>query len=164
VEGQRVLYCADQEATAVAEVRPARGFYVSIAPLTLRREVRILDLAHDAPEINPFVTETLRWDVEIQSLLEAFAEEMSRPLERGDDPTHYVPCQRLADYIRDAGYDGIRYPSALAPEGTNVIFFDPAIADMGESKLVKITDANLKYEDEETDPLVRRIGAKEQPG
>lgn len=160
---QRVLYCADQEATAVAEVRPARGSYVSIAPMTLRREVRILDLAQDAPEINPFVTETLRWDVEIQSLLEAFAEEMSRPLERRDDPTHYAPCQRLADYIRYAGFDGIRYPGALAPEGTNVTFFDPAIADVGESKLVKITDASLKYEHEEVDPVVPRIGAKGQP-
>lgn len=109
VDGQRVLYCADQEATAVAEVRPARGFYVCVVPVTLNREVRILDLAHGTQEINPFTTDTLRWDVEIQSLLEAFAEEMSRPLERDDDKTHYVPCQRLADYIREAHYDGIRY-------------------------------------------------------
>lgn len=113
------------------EVRPAQGFYVSVTQVTLNREVRILDLAQVPEEINPFITETLRWDVEIQSLLEAFAEEMSRPLERDDDPAHYRPCQRLADYIRDARYDGIRYPSALQPEGTNVIFFDPAVADVG---------------------------------
>jgi RES domain len=36
---------------------------------------------------------------------------MSRPLERADDKTLYVPCQRLADYIRQNRYDGIRYPS-----------------------------------------------------
>ena len=40
VEGQRVLYCADQEATAVAEVRPARGHYVSIANVRLNREAQ----------------------------------------------------------------------------------------------------------------------------
>jgi hypothetical protein len=66
VKGQRVLYCTDQEATAVAEVRPARGFYVSVATMTLNRDVRILDLMQPF-RINPFVTETLKWDVEIQA-------------------------------------------------------------------------------------------------
>jgi hypothetical protein len=148
VDRQRVLYCADQEATAVAEVRPPRGFCVSVASVTVNREVRILDLAKGPPGINPFITETLRWDVEIQSLLIAFGEEMSRPLERDDDPAHYRPCQRLADYIRDARYDGIRYPSALNPDGTNVVFFDPTVATIGESKLVKITENMLRYQDE----------------
>ncbi|HEY1937785.1 MAG TPA: RES family NAD+ phosphorylase [Candidatus Angelobacter sp.] len=159
VEGQRVLYCADQEATAVAEVRPARGFYVSVARVTLNREVRILDLANGMGEINPFVTDTLKWDVEIQSLLEAFAEEMSRPLERDDDPTHYLPCQRLADYIRDARYHGIRYPSALHPEGSNVIFFDPAVVDISASELVMIAETSLQYAEVRPDPVVQRIAS-----
>jgi hypothetical protein len=94
---------------------------VSVASVTVNREVRILDLAKGPPGINPFITESLRWDVEIQSLLIAFGEEMSLPLERDDDPAHYRPCQRLADYIRDTKYDGIRYPSALNPDGTNVV-------------------------------------------
>jgi len=93
VDRQPVLYCADQEATAVAEVRPPRGFYVSVALVTLNREIRILDLAKGPPGINPFITETLRWDVEIQSLLIAFGEEMSLPLERDDDPAHYRPSE-----------------------------------------------------------------------
>jgi hypothetical protein len=159
------LYCADQEATAVAEVRPARGFYVSVAPVTLNREVRILDLAQGTDKINPFVTDTLRWNVEIQSLLEAFSEEMSHPLERDDDPTHYMPCQRLADYIRNARYEGIRYPSALHPEGANVIFFDPTVANVGASKLVRIAETSLRYSEERSDPLIQRIvGAEPERG
>ena len=54
-------------------------------------------------------------------------------------------------------YDGIRYPSALNPKGTNVILFDPAIADVGESKLVKITKTSLEYEHDKADPLIQRI-------
>lgn len=158
VDRQPVLYCADEEATAVAEVRPPRGLYVSVASVTANREVRIIDLAKDPQGINPFTTETLRWDVEIQSLLVAFGEEMGLPLERDDDPAHYRPCQRLADYIRDAGYDGIRYPSALNPDGTNVVFFDPTVATIGDSKLVKITQNTLKYEDERPpQPFVIRV-------
>jgi len=150
VKGQRVLYCADQEATAVAEVRPARGFYVSVATMTLNRDVRILDLMQPL-KINPFLTETLKWDVEIQALLASFAEEMSRPLERDDDQTHYLPCQRLAEYIRGAHYDGIRYASALNPDGTNVVFFDPTVADVSGSKLVTITEIKLTYENQQDD-------------
>lgn len=148
VKGQRVLYCTDQDATAVAEVRPARGFYVSVATMTLNREVRILDLMQPL-KINPFLTETLKWDVEIQALLASFAEEMSRPLERDDDQSHYLPCQRLGDYIREAHYDGIRYPSALNPDGTNVVFFDPTVADVSGSKLVTITEIRVTYEDQQ---------------
>jgi len=158
LDRQRVLYCADEEATAIAEVRPPRGFYVSVTSVTLNREVRILDLAQRSPEINPFITETLRWDVEIESLLNAFAKEMSLPLERDDNPAHYRPCQRLANYIREARYDGIRYPSALHPDGTNVVFFDPGVATIGESKLVRITETTLRYEDERpSQPLVPRV-------
>jgi hypothetical protein len=60
----------------------------------------------------------------------------------------------LADYIREAQYDGIRYPSVLSLEGTNVIFFDPGVADVGESKLVRTAETSVRYEEER----VRSIG------
>lgn len=154
IEGQRVLYCADQEKTAVAEVRPPLGYYVSIGMLRLAREARILDLTKDVDDLNPFTTESLGWFVEIRSLLDGFDEEMSRPLERDDDRTHYVPCQRLAQYIREEGFDGIRYHSAPCPGGSNVMLFDPAIAEVLESKLVRISQLDFKYEeDDETQPV-----------
>jgi RES domain len=96
-EGQRVLYVADEEKTAVSEVRPALGYYVSVGTLALRRECRVLDLTKDLPPINPFTSESLEWHVEIRGLLDSLGEEMSRPLERTDDRTHYVPCQRFSE-------------------------------------------------------------------
>ncbi len=149
VQGQRVLYCADQERTAVAEVRPPRGFYVSVATVVLKREARIFDLTKEIEQLNPFIGESLGWHVEIRSLLEAFGEEMSRPLERDDDRMHYIPCQKLADFIRDARYDGVRYPSALDPAGTNVVLFDPGIAEVTEPRLVRITESHFDYEVEQ---------------
>lgn len=115
VEGQRILYSADQEKTAIAEVRPPLGYYVSVGAVRLKREARILDLTKETADINPFVTESLSWHVEIRSLLSAFAEEMSRPLERDDDKAHYVPCQKLAKFISEAGSkaSAIRVPSVL---------------------------------------------------
>ena len=53
-EGQRVLYCADQEKAAVAEARPPLGYFVSVGTLKLIREARILDLTHETDQLNPF--------------------------------------------------------------------------------------------------------------
>jgi RES domain-containing protein len=148
-ERQRVLYCADQEKTAIAEVRPPLGYYVSVGTLKLEREARILDLTKEVNDINPFVTESVSWHVEIRSLLNAFGEEMSRPLERDDDKTHYLPCQKLAAFIRDTGYDGIRYPSAISPGGSNVVLFDPDIAGVADSRLARVTELTFEYEVDE---------------
>jgi RES domain-containing protein len=161
-EGQRVLYCADQEKTAVAEVRPPLGYYVSVGKLRLNQQARILDLTKETDDINPFVTESLRWHVQIRSLLAAFAEEMSRPLERDDDKTHYLPCQKLAEFIRENRYDGIRYPSAVCPGGTNVVLFEPSIADVTGSRLARITELTLEYEFEETAASETRVDEKTQ--
>jgi len=152
-----VLYVADQEKTAISEVRPALGFYVSVAALKLKRNCRVLDLTKELPELNPFVRESIGWHVEIRGLLNSLGEEMSRPLERADDKRLYVPCRRLADYIHRNHYDGIRYPSALNPGGSSIVFFDPGIADVMTAKLVKITEVNFEYEPDEeprlADPL-----------
>jgi hypothetical protein len=107
-------------------------------------------LTKETDDINPFVMESLRWHVQIRSLLGAFAEEMSRPLKRDDNKIRYLPCQKLAEFIRENRYDGIRYPSAVCPGGTNVVLFDPDIADVTGARLARITELTLEYEVEET--------------
>jgi hypothetical protein len=140
-ENESVLYCADDELTAVAEVRPARGYLVSVCSLNLNRDARILDLCAPFKPVNPFLSETPLWECELNELLHEFAAEMSRPLERLDDEEiHYLPTQKLAEHIRARGFDGIRYPSALNQEGTNVVFFDPAIVTIGGSRLIRVSD------------------------
>ena len=90
-KGQRVLYCAEEENTAVAEVRPARGMAVSVCRMMLLRDARLLDLCRERSGINPFVSPYPAYEVEIAHLLQSFAQEMSEPLRHGDDPTHYLP-------------------------------------------------------------------------
>jgi hypothetical protein len=68
------------------------------------------------------------------------------PLRSRDDPTG-VPSQKLAKLIEEAGADGIRYPSAMAPGGTNVVLFDPSVVHVGTSRLVEIVDIQVKYRD-----------------
>lgn len=140
-----VLYCADQEDTAVAEVRPARGEYVSVAEVRAARELEILDLVTEPEWPNPFTDDAVSYWVEFAGLLSAFAEQLSKPLRSRDDPTDYIPSQRLTELIQMTGVDGIRYPSAMAPSGTNVVLFDPSVTHIGASCLVEIVETKVEY-------------------
>ena len=144
--GQRVLYCAEEENTAVSEVRPARGMAVSVCQLTLSRPARVLDLVDARYSVNPFASANAAYEVEIADLLDSFTEEMGRPLRRTDDATHYIPCQQLCELFARMGFDGVRYPSALRENGRNVVLFNPGIADVGDSRLVTIESVVVKYE------------------
>jgi hypothetical protein len=70
------------------------------------------------------------------------------PLERPDDAYGYVPSQKLSDIIKSAGFDGVRYRSAMEPKnGTNVALYDPAVVEFQESKLVRITSVDIHSEE-----------------
>ena len=143
--GRVVLYCAESEQTAVAEVRPARGYWVSTCQLRTRRELRILDLDDGIPALHPFTDETLAWSVEFSDLLQSFAEALSTPLARSDDIADYLPSQKLCEYAERLGYDGVRYPSAMEDEGVNLVLFDPTVVEILDSALVEVTSMKVGY-------------------
>ena len=151
--GQVVLYCTDQEVTAVSEVRPARGEYVSVVELRGTKELEILDLVTDPEWPNPFTDDSVSYRCELAGLLAAFAEQLSMPLRSRDDSTDYIPTQKLVELIQSAKInertriDGIRYPSAMSPTGTNVVFFDPLVLHIGASRIVEILEMDLEYQE-----------------
>ena len=79
-------------------------------------------------------------------LCEAFGNIMSVPVEREDDNSEYAQSQNFARAVAKCGYDGIQYGSALVPAGTNVVVFDPDLADIGTSHLVRVTSVTMTYE------------------
>jgi len=147
-EGEVVLYCADQERTAVAEVRPALGHLVSVCRIEITRDFEILDLSRPARMPNPFTSEYLAHELEMMGLVNTFAFALSEPLERNDKPEDYLPSQKLAKFIRDNDFKGIRYPSALDSfKGTNLVMFDHSVYEIGDSKLVKVEDVSVKFDE-----------------
>lgn len=143
--GRVVLYAAESELTAISEVRLARGYWVSICQVRTRENLRLLDLVDGIPQLNPFTQESLAWYVEFNELLRDFAEALSTPLARSDDVADYLPSQKLCEYVEQLGYDGVRYPSALAENGVNVVFFDPAKLDILDSHLVEVTRLTVDF-------------------
>ncbi len=146
-DGKRVLYCASNERTAIAEIRPQRGLNVSVATMRSTRELRVLDLRKSRPPLNPFLKGSLRYELELREVLRDFGQELSTPLRRTDNPADYLPSQKVSAFIEQAGYDGIIYGSAMAPSGKNVVLFDPGAATPIDSKLVTVKKVSVRYEE-----------------
>jgi len=141
-----VLYVAEEFKTAVAEVRPARGLLVSVGEFVIERPIRILDLLHEPPEIDPFTNEEFEYWIGFWGLMQEFARSLSKPLERDDQPEiDYRPSQWLTKWFRDRGFCGMRYPSALHADGVNLVLFSPDQAGFRRSSLVRVDQVEWEY-------------------
>ncbi len=136
--GVSMLYVADVSETAIAElrVRAPQG-PLSMCRVQLARDINVLDLVDGFPRINPFTgsDETLFWEVEVADLLILFGQELAKPVQNDDDPQEYRTTQQLCTAVRNAGYDGILYPSTRRPDGVNLVLFEPAAGEILDSWL-----------------------------
>lgn len=101
------LYVANEDRTAIAEVRPWRGSRVTVARLKTVRTLRIAD----------FVNHLSLSSREVIAML------FSTPTPP-NQMDWYFPSQLLAEALKVEGFDGIMYSSAMDPEGHNVALFD----------------------------------------
>lgn len=69
--------------------------------------------------------------------LEYLGEELSRPIQKHAADYDYVPSQYLCELIKNAGYDGVVYKSALGG-GFNTALFSQEGVKVGIVKEVKI--------------------------
>ena len=123
--GIPMFYGAESSRMAVAEVRNPS---VSLARFETLRDIQVIDLV-DLPPIPGFFSDAPRQTRQHISFLRSFAQEISRPVPR-DDRVHieYVPTQVFTEFLRDSRFhgqriDGIRYTSATAQAGANVVLF-----------------------------------------
>ena len=63
----------------------------------------------------------------------------------GEEESLYLPSQHLCAFIRESGYDGVIYPSAMG-SGHNVLLFDPSAADVVNVEYVRITAVQHAFE------------------
>jgi RES domain-containing protein len=142
-KGIPYLYLATHQETAVAEVRPWIGSYVSIAQFELRRDVRVLNTVTDdhqmvlySHEPEPEERERVVW----RDIDRAF----SQPVNSSDDTADYAPTQVLAEFFRENGLDGIAYGSSLG-QGHNLALFEIGAAAPVNCTLVQIDSVKLDF-------------------
>lgn len=142
------LYVAEKEMTAVAEIRPFLGGKVSVAAVNPLVDLQLVDLTSVRSIESPFGVKNLRMELEKNALLTILNRELSKPVNPALAEIEYVPTQYLAEVILDAGYDGIRYNSAMHSGGFNIVFFDHEKMKIQDStKLINVVANKLTYSD-----------------
>jgi hypothetical protein len=142
-KGIPYLYLATNKKTAIAEVRPWIGSYVSIGQFALQREVRVVNCVTDDHSmiVRNFEPEPPEREREVwQDIDRAF----SQPVSSTDDTADYAPTQVLAEFLRESGLDGVAYGSSLGP-GHNLALFDTGAAALGVCGLVQIDRIELDF-------------------
>lgn len=166
--GIRYLYLAEEQETALVEVRPSPGSDVVVAQFELTKELRILDLA----ALDNVTDDQLGDDIsggikkgDLIPFLRAFVSAISLPvIQDGREHIDYVPSQVVCEYFAQAHMffepiipggkpfrfqriHGIRYRSALHGNGFNIVLFPqlPSDEDGGFEKWVERTEAPLAF-------------------
>lgn len=127
--GISYLYLAFEQQTALAEVleRPPCG--AAIAQFDAQRDLTILDLT-SLPPLPSIFDDSCRDQREGLLFLNRFVEEISKPVRKdGREHVEYVPSQVVSEYFalgfqaNGQPLDGIAYPSAVRPDGKNLVLF-----------------------------------------
>ncbi len=157
VGGQRMnppgisfFYGAQDEETALAEVRGLDGEVATVARWVTARESHIIDLARFKETPSIFDSENSRLRSEFK-FVRQFSREIYKPLRSYDNPdVDYVPTQVIAEYfrycLRSALGDpvaGLMYESAVMPGRTNVVFFP---LEFRSKQLLRFDGPPVRYE------------------
>ena len=145
------LYLASNGKTAMSEVRPWIGSYISLASFKVIRDCRVVDCSKDRgrgsmgwmlsgkkAEPDAAGREAGVWG----DIARAF----SKPITANEPNSDYVPTQVLAEAFRSHGYDGIVYKSLLDADGINIALFDLAAAEMINCTLFSTRSVSFEFD------------------
>lgn len=117
--GVSMLYLASDSYTAIAEIRPHPGHYISLGGFKSLETIRLADFN---PDIALFSANDDRLD--LYEIIQAFDRLMSLPV-TPDEKTSYLLTQLLAEVLLRRGFDGVRFRSSVS-DGINICVFHPA--------------------------------------
>lgn len=142
-KGIPCLYLSDDKDTAMGEVRPWVGSYLSLAQFKILRKMDCVDFSVDGkPQILFGDEDGLKCEEQIWAWVDrAFSE----PVTPSDDLADYAPTQIIAEAFRMKGYGGIAFKSSLG-KGKNIALFNPADADLINCTLFRVEAVNFKFE------------------
>ena len=143
-KGIAYLYGATAKLTAMAEVRPRLGAFISLGVFEVIKELKIIDCSRYHAR-NPFALlfekpigyKPTAADVEV-AVWTDIDHAFSAPATDADEALDYVPTQILAERFKLDGYDGIAYKSKLTDDGFNLVFFDLEVAKILGAYLYEI--------------------------
>ena len=142
------LYLSTDEATVIAELRPGKGQALTLATFVLREPVRTVDLTEASAVESPFGQGDLEALVQRRTpygLLDQVNQMLSHPIDPQQAELEYLPTQYLTEVMRQVGYDGLLFNSALGP-GDNLLLFRPAQAEIVSARQVSVTHIHYHWQ------------------
>lgn len=154
-KGIPYLYLATDEKTAMAEVRPTVGSYMSVGQFKTLRPITLLDcsVGHKSgfklyfKEPDPGERKQAVWNDIDRSF--------SEPITVGDSTAEYAPTQIISEMFKREGYDGVVYKSNLG-SGFNVALFDLTTADIINCFLYQVKSVSYEFEQAANPYFVRK--------
>ena len=139
-KGLPCLYLATDYKTAMAEVRPWIGSYLSVWQFKTLRDLNLIDLTKRHAtvrlgDLNASGREHEAW----AAINQAFSEPVTN-----ETCADYAPTQILSELFHDCGYDGVEYMSSLG-EGHNVALFSLDMADPIKGFLYKVEPGEISF-------------------
>lgn len=155
-KGVAYLYVASDAQTAMSEMRPWIGSYVSLAQLNTTKKLKIIDctLSKTRPRKKLSISTNLEKGMDVKEFSSEEERDLlwyninkafSKPV--GHESKHeYLPTQIIAEFFKSLGFDGIKYKSSLTEKGHNYVLFNLESATIVNIKLYKVDALNYQFD------------------
>lgn len=135
--GISYLYAASNDETSIAEIRPWKGAIVTVANLQISKKLSVVDLS--SISLSPFRFDSPISALIVEKMLNAFAHDLSQPVNPNNLELDYLPTQFITELIKSKKYDGILFKSSLG-SGKNIVIFDEMNVCVIDTSYKTITD------------------------
>jgi hypothetical protein len=140
-KGIPCLYMASNRETALAEVRPWVGSYVSVGQFKTVRKLKVVNCTTERKGFKFYFKEPSPKKRE-EAVWSDIDRALSQPVTHTDDVADYVPTQVLSELFKSKGFDGIGYRSSLG-DGYNIALFDTNSTEIINCSLCEVDKIKL---------------------
>lgn len=149
-KGIPCLYLASDKDTAMAEVRPWIGSYISVGQFKTLKELMLVNCSveHGSDILHHIYLEEPNSTVREKAVWAYIDHAFSEPVTQDESSAGYAPTQILAEAFRSHGYDGVVYKSLLG-KGFNVALFDINAADLVNCFLYEAKSVTFRFDEVE---------------
>lgn len=160
-KGIPYLYLTNNRDTALAEIRPWIGSFISVAQFKMLREMRLVNCTTDKQDLRFYIKEPSAEERE-ESVWADIDKAFSRPVSPTDDIADYVPTQIIAELFKANNFDGVAYRSSLG-NGYNVALFDLDVAELVSCFLFQVKSISFEFKESANPYIVRKRCEIERP-
>lgn len=160
-KGIPYLYVATSRDTAMAEVRPWIGSFVSVAQFVTLRTLKVVNCTTDRRGIHIWFKEPPPKKRE-ESVWRDIDRAFANPVSPSDDVADYVPTQIIAELFKSEGLDGVAYRSSLG-SGHNIALFDLEAAELMNCSLFEVKSIDFDFKEAANPYFMRKHCNQKEP-